>query len=104
MQCDCKTKAAEKVGEHVVSQLTEGFKDFDAGLSGYSFMMAGNKMTARFTVKYEGEVWVPKKRGGGYKRKKIDVVIAAKYCPFCGEPAEPQSDQAAQKQTIEQEA
>jgi hypothetical protein len=95
MQCDCQTKVAEKLAEHVKAKLPEGFKDFDAKLKGYGFAMAGNQLMSPFMISYQGEAWVPKKNGDGLKRQKIDTFVTANFCPFCGKAAKPDDDKEA---------
>ena len=96
MQCDCQTKVAEKLAEHVKAKLPEGFKDFDAKLQGYGFAMVGNQLMSPFMISYQGEAWVPKKNpANGMKRQKIDTFVTANFCPFCGKAAKPDDDKEA---------
>ncbi|WP_062359834.1 hypothetical protein [Vreelandella aquamarina] len=96
MQCDCQTKVAEKLAEHVKAKLPEGFKDFDAKLQGYGFTLTGNQMSSPLMIGYQGEVWVPKKDPTkGMKRQKIDTFVTANLCPFCGKAAKPDDDKEA---------
>lgn len=97
MQCDCQTKVAEKLAEHVRKGLPEGLSGFDAQLEGYGFAMIGGELAAPLMIPYKGEVYVPKKDPTkGMKRQTINTSVTANFCPFCGTPAKPKPSQHAE--------
>ncbi|MCZ0926506.1 hypothetical protein L0636_01205 [Halomonas janggokensis] len=94
MQCDCQETIEARVAEKVKESLPEGFTDFSAALEGYVLTLT-SPMETRLTIAYEGDVQVPKKSGGGFKRQKIKTSIQATYCPFCGKAAKSEEKQEA---------
>ncbi|WP_445621309.1 hypothetical protein ACUN8C_05745 [Kushneria sp. Sum13] len=88
MQCDCRKEFEEKIADVLKKDLPEGWERFDANLNGY--VLAMPSLEERLTIRYEGEVYVPKK-AGGLKRQKVSTSIQVRYCPFCGEKAATES-------------
>jgi hypothetical protein len=93
MQCDCKETFETRLAEKVKESLPEGFTEYSASLEGYVLTLT-SPMEERLTIAYEGDVQVPKKAGGGFKRQKIKTSVQAAYCPFCGKPAKAKEEAA----------
>tara|TARA_R110002012_G_scaffold321621_1_gene550150 strand:- start:2984 stop:3274 length:291 start_codon:yes stop_codon:yes gene_type:complete len=92
MQCECRNEFEGAIRKHIEKSLPEGFTDYDASFQGYGFAIQAGQLTAPFYIEYKGEVQVPKKNGDGMKSQKIKTAMVAKYCPFCGKPADPEED------------
>lgn len=82
--CNCATEVETAAREKIRGKLPEGARDFTVELQGFAFILSGdvgmkNKLNLR--IEYE----VPKKKGGGFMRKKQDMSMLGSYCMFCGE-------------------
>lgn len=92
MQCNCSTTVEGKMKDLAHEQLPEGARNFTASLEGYAFILEGNAMTTRPVMPFRVEYEAPKKRGGGFTKKKQTMNVTANYCPFCGMAAKPKDE------------
>lgn len=82
--CNCATEVEAAAKEKIRNQLPEGWQDFTVELQGFAFILSGDvsmKNKLNLHIEYE----VPKKKGGGFMRKKQDMSMLGSYCMFCGE-------------------
>lgn len=86
MQCNCRKDLEQKLADMFREKLPDGYQDFDAKLSGYTFLMVDGGLDEGVYLEFTGEVQVPKKTSG-MKRQKIKHNVLANYCPFCGKRA-----------------
>jgi hypothetical protein len=82
--CDCATEVEAAAKENIRGKLPEGCQDFTCVLEGFAWILSGDigmKNKLNLHIEYQ----VPKKKGGGFIRKKQDMSMLGSYCMFCGE-------------------
>ena len=88
--CDCFETRLDLVKDHVGKKLTDFEKStLSLEWSGYSFFMDGKDhipVNPRVKIEYQ-----TKKRDGevAKNKKKDEISIMARYCPFCGRDTNP---------------
>lgn len=82
MTCECKQDIEKRLLERFKGQEPDA-KDHGVELSGYTFVIIGNKMESRGYMPIHVTAEHPLKKGG-FKYKKQTQNMVFTYCPFCG--------------------
>lgn len=84
MQCECLTTVKEKLKTRIESKMPEGSRDLSFAFAQQQIGLDNDmNMYSMIALDIKGDYQAPKK-GGGFKRVKINTFVSATYCPFCG--------------------